>query len=261
MRIPLFLRVAARLFRHEPSPRDGARLAAATLWLWLRSRAGHSGPPLTVRVSAGERRATLKLWSYVDMLVVRELFLDGDYRVPPGRPVRTVLDLGANVGISVRYLLARFPDARVIAVEPDPRLVPRLRANVDGLPGVAVHAAAVAPRAGTATFFSTPDGWSSSLTPAAGGRPVTVECMTVEEILGAAGLERVDLVKLDIEGGEWPLLEAGAIQRATDCVVGELHHRDPRESVERARRAFAGWAFTLHATHGSGSTFTAVRPG
>jgi FkbM family methyltransferase len=261
VRLPLFLQVAARLLRHEPDPRDGARLAAATLWLWLRSRAGRSGPPVTVRVSAGGRRATLKLWTYVDMLVVRELFLDGDYRVPADRPVRTVLDLGANVGISVRYLLARFPGARLIAVEPDPRLVPRLRANVAGLPAVAVHAAAVAPSAGTATFFSTPEGWSSSLSAAAGGRPVTVRCMTVAEILRAAGLERVDLVKLDIEGGEWPLLDSGAIQRATGCVVGELHHRDPHESVERARRAFAGWAFTLHATHGSGSTFTAIAPG
>jgi hypothetical protein len=71
----------------------------------------------------------------------------------------------------------------------------------------------------------------------------------------------VDLVKLDIEGGEWPLLEAGAIQQATGCVVGELHHRDREETVERARRAFAGWAFTLHGTHGSGATFTAVAPG
>jgi FkbM family methyltransferase len=260
VRIPLFLRVAARLFRHEPDPRDGARLAAATLWLWLRSRARRSGPPVTVRVSAGERQATLKLWTYIDMLVVRELFIDGDYRVPPGRPVRTVLDLGANVGISVRYFLARFPGARVIAVEPDPWLVPRLRANVDGLPDVAVHAAAVGPSAGTATFFSTRDGWSSSLSPVADGRPVTVRCMTVAEILESAGLARVDLVKLDIEGGEWPLLEAGAIQRATGCVVGELHHGGPAESVEHARRALDGWALTVHATHGSGSTFTATAP-
>jgi FkbM family methyltransferase len=261
VRLPLFVRVAARLLRHEPDLRDGTRLAAATLWLWLRSRAGRSGPPLTVRVTAGERQATLKLWTYVDMLVVRELFVDGDYRVPADRPVRTILDLGANVGISVRYLLARFPGARVIAVEPDPRLLPRLQANVDGLPTVTVHAAAVAPSAGTATLFSTREGWSSSLSPAAGGRPVPVRCMTVPELLDAAGLGRVDLVKLDIEGGEWPLLEAGAIQDATACVVGELHHGGRQESLEHARRAFAGWAFTVHGTHGSGSTFTAVAPG
>jgi FkbM family methyltransferase len=253
--------VAAQLFRHEPAPRDGAQLAAATLWLWLRSRAGRAGRPVTVRVSAGERQATLKLWSYIDMLVVRELFLDGDYRVPPGRPVRTVLDLGANVGISVRWFAARFPGARVIAVEPDPRLLPRLRANVAGLPDVSVHAAAVAPSPGEATFFSTPEGWSSSLSPAATARAVTVRCATVPQILEAERLARVDLVKLDIEGGEWALLDAGELRRATGCIVGELHHRRPEESLERARRGLAGWAFTVHGPARRESTFTAVEPG
>jgi FkbM family methyltransferase len=260
VRVPLFVRVAARLFRHERDPRDGARLAAATVWLWLRWRAGRSGPPVTVRVSAHGRRATLRLWSYIDMLVVREVFVDGDYRVPAGLPVRTVLDLGANVGVSVRFFHACFPAARVIAVEPDPVLLPRLRENVAAVPAVTVHAAAVAARAGTAAFFSTAEGWSSSLTPAAGAAEVRVRCLTVDEILRAAGLERVDVLKLDIEGGEWPLLEAGALQRAARCIVGELHHRRPEESVERARDALAGWAFTLHASRGGASTFTAVAP-
>jgi hypothetical protein len=120
----------------------------------------------------------------------------------------------------------------------------------------------VAPAAGEATFFSTPEGWSSSLSPAAGGRPVTVRCATVDELLGAAGLERVDLVKLDIEGGEWPLLDAGALQRRTGCIVGELHHDgSPGEAVDRARRALPGWTLTVHGTSGGASTFTAVAPG
>jgi FkbM family methyltransferase len=135
-----------------------------------------------------------------------------------------------------------------------------LSANVAGLPGVTVHAAAVAPSSGEATFYSTPEGWSSSLSPAAAGRAVTVRCATVDELLAGAGLERVDVVKLDIEGGEWPLLDAGALRRATGCIVGELHHRRPDESLDRARRALPGWTFTVHGGPGSESTFTAVAP-
>jgi FkbM family methyltransferase len=216
---------------------------------------------VSVRVSAGERQATLKLWSYIDVLVMRELFFDGEYRLPPDRPVRTVLDLGANVGVSVRWLTARHPGARVVAVEPDPRLLPRLRANVDGLPGVTVHAAAVATAPGEATFYSTPEGWSSSLTPVPNGRAVTVRCVTVKELLTAAGLDRVDLVKLDIEGGEWPLLDAGALPEVTSCIVGELHHRRADETLDRALRALPGWTVTVHGTPGAQSAFTAVAPG
>jgi hypothetical protein len=32
----------------------------------------------------------------------------------------------------------------------------------------------------------------------------------------------VDLLKVYIEGAEWPLLEGGALQAASDCLIGEL---------------------------------------
>lgn len=48
--------------------------------------------------------------------------------------------------------------------------------------------------------------------------------MTIPEILDAAGFSRVDLMKLDIEGGERPLFENAATwsSRVTS-VVAEIH--------------------------------------
>src|SRR5262245_51142332 len=79
--------------------------------------------------------STIHLRQYGDPFVIRhgtsdfeafcQVLLLEEYRmVPDLSHVRTVVDAGANVGFSARYLCQRFPDSRVIAIEPD-------RANFD----------------------------------------------------------------------------------------------------------------------------------
>lgn len=248
--------VALCLLRHEPRTRDGLRLAAATLLLWARSRLGRAGRPLRVWMTApnGER-APLKLWTYVDVLVAREVFVDGDYRLPDGLSPVQILDLGANTGISVRFLRAMFPDARIVAVEPDPVNFARLQANAAD--ATLVHAA-VTVAGGRGLFYVATEGWSSSLRERRDARPVEVRLLTVGDLLGEIGGGRVGLVKVDIEGGEWPLLEAGALQDAAECIVGELHFDDGR-SVESAARLFDGWQFDVREKRRAIATFTARR--
>ena len=83
-------------------------------------------------------------------------------------------DLGANVGLSVWYRLRRLPQCRVIALGPHPRR-------------------------------TTPsdEGTASTLTDAA-ERGLPVE---VADIFALLAGRRVDLPKLDVEGGEYELLE------------------------------------------------------
>src|SRR5262245_51740970 len=55
-----------------------------------------------------------------DFAVFCEVLLQEEYAcIPHLDDVRTIVDAGANVGFSTRYLLRRFPSARVIALEPD----------------------------------------------------------------------------------------------------------------------------------------------
>jgi FkbM family methyltransferase len=253
------LPVALRLLRHEPSRRDGLRLAAAALLLGARSRLGldRGGRVVNVQITAPNGvRTSLKLWTYVDVLVAHEVFVDRDYRPPAGLAPQRILDLGANTGISVRFLRALFPAAAIVAVEPDPANFARLRRNAAD---ATLVPAAVAAERGTGTLYVGAEGWGSSLAERAGARPVEVPLLTVEDALRAGGdAGRAGLVKVDIEGGEWPLLEAGALQRATDCIVGELHFDDGR-SVESARRLFAGWRLDVHEKRPAVATFTARR--
>ena len=166
----------------------------------------------------------------------------------------TIADLGANTGIAVRFFAALYPSARIVAAEPDPGNAARLRANVRALHGVDVAEVAVAPERGTAPFFIAAEGWASSLTAQASSRQVEVSCVRLADLLDGA---KVDLLKVDIEGAEWPLLEAGDLQAASDCIVGEAHFGGYGE--HDLLRLLDGFDVTVHGRHGATARFTAIR--
>ena len=258
MRLPLFVSVAARFLAHEPRRRDGARLAAATVLLWARGRAGLGGRPTSLAATADGHRVHFTAWTYIDLLVAREIFLDRDYRVPPDLEPRTIADLGANTGISVQFLRALYPSAEIVAAEPDPANFQRLEANTSGDESTRLVQAAVGLESGRTKFYPEKEGWTSSLESRHGTHAIEVDLVTVPELLGQVGAHQVDLLKVDIEGAEWPLLEAGALQGATGCLIGELHF-GPGRALGDAKRLLAGFDVIFHRSNEAAACFTARR--
>jgi FkbM family methyltransferase len=258
VRLPLFASVAARFLRHEPSRRDGTRLAAATVLLWARWRRRRGPRPTSLAATVEGRRVSFTAWSYIDMLVAREIFLDRDYRIPADLAPRTIVDLGANTGISVRFLRALYPAAEIVAAEPDPGNFQRLAANVSGDESTRLVQAAVGLEPGRVKFYPEEEGWASSLAPRPGGHAIDVDLVTVRDLLDRLGTTRADLLKIDIEGAEWPLLERGALQEASGCLIGELHFGDGHTLAD-AKRLLAGFDLTLHRSDEAAACFTARR--
>lgn len=142
-----------------------------------------------------------------DLAVACELFLAEAYRWPPEIPrcnPKVIVDAGANVGISLVLWGHRFPNARLIAYEPLPAHTEMISRQVE-LNGWAertrVVPAAVSGSAGKAYLH--PFESRSHLTAATD--PHAVEIRTVDLFSDLAG-ERVDLLKMDIEGGEYAIL-------------------------------------------------------
>jgi hypothetical protein len=80
----------------------------------------------------GERVPFHLRLSSTDWLVLEEIYQQGEYSMV-GEVVKradTIVDLGANAGFSVRYWHGLFPDARIIALEPDPGNCAICRQNI-----------------------------------------------------------------------------------------------------------------------------------
>lgn len=124
-------------------------------------------------------------------------------------PGATAVDLGANIGYMTGLLAVRCgPAGRVLAVEPNPLVLPRLRGNVarvtvaSGAARVAVHPVAASDRAGTARL-ACPASFEGNngvgyLTTELGGGQTEVPTARLDDLVG----EPVQVMKVDVEGHE-----------------------------------------------------------
>jgi FkbM family methyltransferase len=184
---------------------------------WLRAR---SGPIFQVRPRARGNN---------DVGVAYEIFVHRYYVAPawiPPERVRLIVDLGANVGLSCLYWLSTYWGASVIAFEPHPGHVAQCRVNLarNGFGNrVMLHPVAAGVASGGAWIS---DAGSSSQLSAIPGHGHNVEVVDIFSILAGC---RIDILKMDIEGSEYELLEDS---RFTDldirAIVMEWHRRDDR---------------------------------
>lgn len=172
--------------------------------------------------------------------------------LPMRRRLHTVLDLGANIGITVRYWKAHWPEARVVAVEPDPRNFAMLQRNTEGITGVEVVQAAIWPTPGRLALLS--EGVPSSSVRTTDDTPHTdamVNAVTVPMLMERFGLERISLLKIDIEGAELELFSMAPTDwlARVDAVAIELHDHWKPGCGDAFFRAMDPWDWN-YSVHG-----------
>jgi FkbM family methyltransferase len=181
-----------------------------------------------------------------DLITLEEVLAERQYDPPAqlrtlfeanGKPLE-VADLGANIGLFSAWVLARRPDAHIVAFEPDPANAAVLEECMRANGGRAeIVRAAAAPEPGELRFQA------GEL---AASRVVDEGGIAVEAVDAFPYLERADFVKLDIEGGEWALLaDPRFAALPARALVVEYHPHlcpapDPRGHAE-ALLTGAGW--------------------
>lgn len=219
-------RLAADLLRYR-----GMRYRPALASDRRRDLVLRDGTRLSYRQNRGE------IWA------VYEVWMRNCYRVPFPVGTKVLLDLGANIGLTSLWYARACGFERVIAVEPTPSNADladhNLRAN--GVEADVVRAA-VGPADGEARFRQYNVSTFNELVFDAAQPPraepgVRLTGESVVRVASPATLlealpdgQRVDLVKLDIEGGEQALYEGDLSWLSrVDALVAELH--PPRVDV------------------------------
>jgi FkbM family methyltransferase len=196
--------------------------------------------PMTLRLTAPRGPLSFTVPDYAALRVFAEVFLLREYEVDIDPPPRTILDLGANIGVSVLYFRRRFPEARIIAVEASPGLAELLRENTRTL-DVEVRAAAVALAPGTVMFHESAESWAGTTSSTAGVGAIAVPAIGFDDLLRET---RPDLVKLDVEGAELEFLPASRELCEVPYVIGEIHAAPESRRCAEALRALSGFRIT-----------------
>lgn len=216
-----------------------------------------SGP-----VGSAERTATMRFGRLVhrvtfrdsDIFTFGEILFEGQYTLPENLPdAPVIIDAGANIGVTALWMLGHFSSPTLHAFEPEPGNARLLRANLEGIPRVTVHEAALAASNEPVRLFLAEHGAEHSMVAGGGDAAahVLVPCHRLDSMMAQLEIAKVDILKVDVEGSEADVVR-GLGTRLTDVhyLVGEFHEAKVSEKDFYVPLAAAG--FQLLSRHAIG---------
>jgi FkbM family methyltransferase len=180
---------------------------------------------LSVRGIAGKIRVRA---NDSDLVMFEQVFVNRDYGFDLSFEPSTIIDAGANAGYASLFFHRKYPKARLIAIEPDSENWETLRVNTGEIPQIqAVKGGLWSSQQPLAVTDADAPKCMISLKPAGKSGPDTIEGYGVEDIMKMLGVEVIDLLKIDIEGGELELFSENCLPWITKVRVFmvELHDR------------------------------------
>ncbi len=188
-------------------------------WSVLRAylQFGETSYPVKFATRSGTQ---LQLDSFDELVTAWVVFCRDEYSIPTD--ARVVLDIGANYGAFSLLAAQMAPASAIYSLEPFPVTFAKLQANIEsnGLTErVTCLQMAVSPQTGSASMNSDPEigshlrtlgSVSPEVTPSNNWVDVPTISLSelIEEVVRKEGVEFIDIVKMDIEGGEHDTLAA-----------------------------------------------------
>lgn len=168
-----------------------------------------------------------------DVSAYKQVFIGRDYDFSVKTQPRVIIDAGANIGLVSVYFANKYPSAKIIAIEPEKENFERLVLNAAAYPNIVPIRAAlwhkneeidlVDPGRGSWGYMTEERGASAM---SMGRNLHSVRATTVARIIDEFELDRVDILKLDIEGAEREVFgDPSSWIDKVDSMIIEVHDR------------------------------------
>ncbi len=202
--------------------RFGMMRGLKTLFTVLRSR----GPLIHISIPQLKAPVIVRAGTS-DIPTFEQIFLWEEYDLPVRAEPKLIIDGGANVGYASVYFANRYPNAQIIAVEPERSNFEILRQNATPYPNISILQAGIWHKK-TSLIIENPqdEPWEfrvqeSSVVEGA------IESVTITDLLELANASVIDILKLDIEGAEKEVFSFNysAWLKRVNLLIVELHDR------------------------------------
>lgn len=144
-----------------------------------------------------------------DIPTYRQVFIDQEYDISLEAPPSTIVDAGANIGLSSIYFASKYPNAIIIALEPEDRNFSILEENVSQYPNITPLKKALWSSCGEISLVDPGLGHWGFMTQNKDEAVAehstlhdTVASLTVDRIIKDHNIGKIDILKVDIEGAE-----------------------------------------------------------
>jgi FkbM family methyltransferase len=222
-------------------------------WILIQLLVRRSAIPIAVPGLAHPvhvRPHTTDVDTFLEVFVRREYDLAGSKRASRGarkHTIASIVDGGANVGYTSLFFTRAYPDAHIIAVEPDASNFALLVRNTQPYPNITPLHGALWPHAGSLRI-SNPQAehWAFQVQEADTADPGSIRAFTIPDLLALTENTHIDLLKLDIEGAEKELFTSGAASWLphVDLIAIELHDFLDAGCAAAFYRALAPYEFS-----------------
>lgn len=161
----------------------------------------------------------------MDLAVLSEIFVNQEYEFNYVGDPKVILDLGANIGDTAIFYALKFPNAKIFAVEPNPHVHDKLEKNTRQFPNIIVCKCAVSDTTGKINLNFGDSHLGSSINSREQNKnSVEVDVYSLKDFSQKNNIEKIDILKFDIEGAEEYLLkDSEFINTQVVQLVGEMH--------------------------------------
>jgi FkbM family methyltransferase len=177
-----------------------------------------------------------------DIGIYEQVFFDQEYDFSVTHPPKVILDAGANIGLASIYFANKYPEAKIIAIEPEGSNFELLKKNVEPYSNIIPVQAAlwdknesislVDPGLDKCGFMTRKEGVKEKDLGDILAKKTDipefhqVPGMTVDKIMEDYNLSEVDILKIDIEGAEKEVFkDTSAWIGNVNSIIVELHER------------------------------------
>jgi FkbM family methyltransferase len=218
MTIPSIVRYRELLLRHS---QDRLRNQNHTLSLSLKA-------PVSATFTIRE--------SDTDLFTFREIFFDQVYSdlMPHLPKCETIIDLGANIGLATVYFASKFPGASILSIEPEAANCALLAKNVEPFSRQGrcrTLQAAIWSHDGPLRIHSIAENsFNTFQVRPSENTPDAIQGLGMSSILERSGFDKVDLLKVDVEGAEVQLFQGDLSWLPRVRVLAIEFHGDSRKA-------------------------------
>lgn len=162
-----------------------------------------------------------------DVAAYEHVFIDDEYGFSLAKKPSIIVDAGANVGMSAVYFSTRYPEATIVALEPEPSNFEVLTKNAKLFPKIIPVNAALWNRDGILQLQDGGGGhWGIRVVDNMTSPSTGIKAMTIPSLLDQQRITKIDLLKVDVEGSECEIFEnASPWISKVSVICAELHDR------------------------------------
>lgn len=158
----------------------------------------------------------------------RQVFMNIRYDMNLGFKPTTILDGGANVGYASVFFANKYPNAEIVAIEPDTSNFAQVKKNTANYESIKALKTAIW---GKSTYLRiiNPESehWAFEVAECQPNDGGSFKAISIDQIISDQGWNSIDILKLDIEGAEMSVFQEGYEQwlPKVKLLIIELHER------------------------------------